>query len=78
MAIKTCQNCARASSSTTTAVFPYYCFAHRLYVNPSGCCPMHIPINGYEDKQKTDVDVADMCIKGHLHLGYDDGDVKSE
>lgn len=46
--VKTCQNCARASSSTTTEVSPYYCFAHHLYVNPSGCCPLYIPNSGYE------------------------------
>lgn len=54
---KTCQNCARATSSTTTAVFPYYCFAYRLYVNPSGCCPMYIPNKGYEDGAKMDGEV---------------------
>lgn len=59
--IKTCQNCACASSSSTTAVSPYYCFAHRLYVNPIGCCPLYMPNGGYEtnsictdEKEKND------------------------
>lgn len=47
--MKCCQNCIRSSSFTTSIVFGYYCAAYRSYVNPSGCCPMYIPQNGYEE-----------------------------
>lgn len=47
--MKCCQNCIRSSSSTSSTALIYYCAAHRRYVNPTNCCPLHIPNNGYEE-----------------------------
>ena len=47
---KCCINCLRCDSYTVTTASVYYCSARRMYINPSGCCTLYQPKNGYGAK----------------------------
>ena len=42
--IKCCRNCLRVTSSTTTAITPYYCMARRMPTSPFNICVWYTPI----------------------------------
>jgi len=48
--MKCCQNCGRSGSITSTGTSSCYCHMYGKYVNPSGCCPLHIPNGKGEEK----------------------------
>lgn len=49
--MRCCANCIRCESHTVTTASAFYCSARRTYVDPSGCCTLYAPKNGYSTNE---------------------------
>ena len=48
---KYCYNCLHCSSSTVIDTSCYYCTAYKMFINPTGCCPLYLPKEGYKEEE---------------------------